>query len=92
MNDSYIETGKHGTTFVGLDATRLVQATMLASSLRLYALHKIVPTRTVTPTKMLALATSFSGKKYKRGSYLEAAKDVTEWANAMKAALPVVAR
>jgi hypothetical protein len=91
-DNSYIETSASGTMFVGLDATRLVQATMLAAALKLYAAARIIPTRGMTPTRMLALASHYSGKKYRRGEYLRAAADVTTWANAMKAALPVVAR
>lgn len=91
MNDSYIGVNKAGecTTFVGPDSVNYVRATMLASALKLYAKAKIIPTRGVTPTKMLVMATGYTGKKYKRGEYLKASEDVLKWAHEMKAALPV---
>lgn len=78
------------TTFVGPDAVNYVRAEFLASSLKLYAKAKITPTRGVTATRMLAMATGYTGKKYKRGQYETAAADVKKWADEMKAALPKV--
>lgn len=92
MTDSYVEHGAGGTAFVGPDATNMIRATVLASALKLYALHKIIPTRGVTPTRMLAMASGYSGKRYKRGAYLEAAADVDRWAREMRAALPHLTR
>lgn len=91
MNDSHIVAlnGKCH-TFVGPDATNYVRAEMLASSLRLYAACRIIPTRGVTATKMLKMASGYTHKAYKRGEYLKAADDVKLWASEMKAALPVV--
>jgi hypothetical protein len=77
-------------SFVGPDAVNYVRAVYLANSLKLYAKAKIIPTRGVTATKMLAMATGYSGKAYKRGQYVEAANDVQKWADEMKAALPTV--
>jgi hypothetical protein len=81
-----------GVTFEGIDATRLYQAITLAAALKLYDRCGMIPTRGMTITKMLALASTFSGKAYKRGAALQAAADVTTWADAMKAALPVERR
>lgn len=78
-----------GTTFQGPDATEWVRATTLVSALSLYAKAKIIPTRGVTATRMLKMATHYTGKKYKRGEHAKAAADVRIWANTMKAALPV---
>lgn len=91
MNDSYIGVNKAGecTTFVGPDSINYVRATMLASALKLYAKAKIIPTRGFGPAKMLAAATGYTGRKYKRNDYLLAAEDVLKWAHEMKAALPV---
>lgn len=91
MNDSYIIANDKGqcTTFVGPDATNYVRAEVLASSLGLYAKAKILPTRGVTATDLLKMATGYTGKTYKRGQYEQAAADVKKWANEMKAALPV---
>lgn len=91
MSDSYI--GTHNgkcTSFVGSDATNYARAEMLASSLSLYAACGIRPTRGVTATMMLKMATGYTGKSYKRGEYLKAAADVKVWANEMKAALPTI--
>lgn len=91
MNDSYIGTndGKC-TTFVGDDAVNYVRAEVLASSLKLYATAKILPTRGVTASGMLKLATGYTKKLYKRGEYVKAAEDVQLWAREMKAALPKI--
>jgi hypothetical protein len=37
---------------------------------------------------MLALATTFTGKKYRRSEAMKASEDVRTWAQTMKAALP----
>lgn len=91
-DDSHIIVNKEGncSTFVGPDAINYVRAEMLASSLRLYAACKIIPTRGVTATKMLKMAEGYSGKVYKRGEYVKAADDVKKWADEMKAAIPKV--
>lgn len=92
MNDeSYIGvTDGKCTSFNGPDATNYVRAEMLASSLRLYTACKICPTRGVTATGMLKMATGYTGKVYKRGEYVKAADDVKKWADEMKAALPKI--
>lgn len=80
------------TTYVGRDAVSVVKALTLWSAIRLYVRSggRIIPTRGVGITKMLALATQFTGKKYKRSEAAQAADDVKKWADEMKAALPVV--
>lgn len=79
-----------GVTFSGPDAVAFVRAATLVSSLRLYAKVKIIPMRGVTITKMLAMATGITKKRYKRGDAEKAAADVEAWAREMKAALPQV--
>lgn len=91
MVDSHI--GTHNgkcVSFVGPDAVNYVRAELLASSLRLYASAKIIPTRGVTASKMLKMATGYTGKNYKRGEYIKAADDISKWAKEMKAALPTI--
>lgn len=92
MSENYIGLDSAGKcqSFVGADAVNYVRAELLASSLRLYASSGIRPTRHVGPAAMLAMATGYTGKKYKRGAYEVAAADVKKWADEMKAALPVV--
>lgn len=90
MTNSSITVHKSGgVTYDGPDATNLYRARSLASALKLYADHGLIPTRGVTITKMLQLATGYSGKVYKRGQALQAHTDVKAWADAMLAALPV---
>jgi hypothetical protein len=91
MSDSSIIRHNDGAvTFAGSDAVHLYRATVLVHSLRGYAKLGMLPTRGVTITKMLAMASSYTGKKYKRGAALEAAADVDLWCKAMQAALPIV--
>ena len=91
MSDSYIGVHKGScTSFVGPDATNYFRAVTLWSALNLYAKAKIIPTRGVTISKMLVMATGYTGKTYKRGDAVQAAIDVKRWADEMKAALPTV--
>lgn len=78
-----------GVTFAGPDAVNLYRAMTLKAALSLYVKTKIVPTRGVTGPDMLRMATEYTGHKYKRGAYEEAAKDVADWVQTMKAAMPV---
>lgn len=78
-----------GITLAGPDAVNLYRAITLKQSLLLYHKIKMIPTRGVTPTVMLTMATEYTGKTYKRGQYEQAATDVDVWVQTMKAALPV---
>lgn len=89
-DNSVIKYSDGHTAFVGPDAVAFYRATVIACGLRLYANARIRPNRHWTPTAMLAAASQITGKRYKRGEYLKASDDVTEWARTMKAALPVV--
>lgn len=86
--DSSIDHGPGGTAFVGPDAMLLFKAAQLAGFLRLYQRTGMVPTRGVTATRMLQLATEITKKPYKRGEYLKAADDLKVWCDTMKAAIP----
>lgn len=89
MENSEVIHHPGGMTFVGPDATNLFRAAILKVSLDLYGKTKIVPTRGVTGPSMLRMATEYTGHTYKRGAYAEAAKDVADWVQTMKAAMPV---
>ena len=78
-----------GVTFIGQDAVRLYKAMALVSALELYARSEIIPTRGMTITRLMAIASSVSGKKYGRGQALIAAEDVQVWIEVMKSAMPV---
>ncbi len=88
--ESYIESNSGHTTFVGPDATKLYQAMTLVSGLRMYAKCGIIPTRGWPVSRMIALASQFTGKRYKRGEASKAAADVQIWIEAMKTALPII--
>jgi hypothetical protein len=90
--DSYVETNAEGlaTTFVGPDATELFRAMALRGALGMWATHKIIPTRGVTITRMLKMTSEITQKPYKRGEARAAARDLTTWIDAMKAAMPIV--
>jgi hypothetical protein len=89
-DDSYIHTGPGGMAFIGRDAVALHQAVALSVALRSYARSKMMMNRNLTPSRMLALATHYTHKPYRRGEYLRAAEDVKLWADTMSAALPRV--
>jgi len=76
------------TTFSGPAAVNVFGMTVLASGLRMYAKCGMIPNRGYTPTKMLRAAETYTGKKFKRGQYLEAADALTELARASAANLP----
>ena len=78
-----------GITLAGPDAVNLYRAAMLKSGLAMYAKSKMLLTRAMTPSAMLAMATQYTGKTYKRGQYAQAAQDVDVWVQTMRAALPV---
>jgi hypothetical protein len=66
------------------------QAIAIAHALRFYAKTGMKVNRMYTPTAMLKVATSITGKKYARGAYVEAADDLQAWADLMKSSLPIV--
>lgn len=74
--------------FNGRDAVDTYRYALLSSSLRMYAACGLRPTRGVGITHMLKMASSLTGKKYKRGDVLAAAADLDRWVQEMKAALP----
>ena len=82
-NDDYLTRTNNGTSFVGSDVS-IFAAAALASGLRLYAKAKIIPNRAYTPTAMLKAAGTYTGKAYKRGQYLQAADDLTDFVNILK--------
>lgn len=77
----------HALAFDGPDAVAYFRAVVLASSIKLMA-KGIAPTRGMTMTKLLKLATEITHKPYKRTQHERAANDVLDWARTMKAALP----
>lgn len=87
--DSVIKYSKSSTAFVGGDAINLYAASLLWSHLKLYRDSKILPTRGVTLTGMLQLATRYTGQPYKKKEIDKAINDLDAWVKTMKAALPI---
>jgi hypothetical protein len=75
-------------SYSGPDAVHLVRAVYLKSAMGLYLKTGIRPTRGVGPTQMLAIASEYTGKKYKRTELATAQADVQTWIDTMKAAIP----
>lgn len=73
-------------SFTGPDAVRCFAAAALASWLGLTA--KGYGHSKVGKTQLLKMATSYTGKPYKRGEYLKAQADLKVWVQTMKSALP----
>jgi hypothetical protein len=88
-DDSGVTVNRGGTTFYGTDGVNLYKAIVLRSGLQLYARTGMKPNRAWTPTAMLDMAASYTGKKYRRGQHMDAANDLAVWIATMKAALPI---
>jgi len=87
--DSFIQHTAGGVLFSGPDAIRLQQAITLRSAIKLYRSCGVIPTRGMGITKMLALTTNITGKKYKRTQTEDAMRDLHIWIETMKSALPI---
>jgi len=88
-DESYIKNCPSCTSFVGPDATRLMQAMVLQSAIGL--LQKgIQPTRGYTMKRAMDMAGSVTGKTYKRAQAEQAKVDLKIWCDEMAAALPVI--
>ena len=83
---SYDDKGQ-ARSFVGVEAVEVFRAAVIASGLKLYAKTGMKPNRAWTPTKMLAAANEITGKRFKRGEYLEAAEAVSAWVQKTKATI-----
>lgn len=81
-----------GTTLSGPDAMRYFHGLQVQHAISLYIKTggRIIVTRGATISRMLALATTFTNKKYKNteAGRLEAEADMKNWNATMRAALP----
>lgn len=89
MSDSHVTISAHATSFVGPDATNLFRALTLKQGIAMHRKFGMIPTRGATITRMLAMASEYSGKPYKRGQHAQAEADLQAWIDAMKCALPI---
>lgn len=79
-----------GITFEGKDAVKLYGVMSLKSAIGLHSKTGMVPTRGVTITKMLASATTVTGKPYKgKDKHAKAMADLQVWIDAAKCAMPI---
>jgi hypothetical protein len=87
--NSEIRITSGGTMYSGPDAVAMYRAVTVKVAIETYARTKMRMTRNATPTVLLGIAGEYTGKKYKRGQYDQAAKDLAVWIETMRAALPV---
>ena len=89
--NSYVEV-KSGayTGFIGPDAVEFFRVKALRLSLIGYHKFKMIPTRGVTVTVMLKLASQVTGKQYTRAKILDAVFDLEQWLVKAQNSLEVV--
>lgn len=75
MSD-YLSRTHGGQSFQGSDVN-IFRGAVIASALRLYAKTGMKANRAYTPSAMLKAAEEITGRKFKRGQYLEAADAIT---------------
>lgn len=78
-----------GASYIGPDAVELFRAINLRGGLIMWHKHKMLLTRGLTITKLLAMTTRYTGQKYKRTEALRALADLDVWIATMRSALPV---
>jgi hypothetical protein len=71
-----ITVSKGATTFAGPAGVDVFRANLLKSSLRLFAKTGIIPTRGVSGSKLLKLATQYTGITYKAGAKVRESAEV----------------
>ena len=92
MEDSHIVYSKgrgEAVSYVGKDATELFRVNMLKASIRLWTKTGMMPTRGIGIKKMLAMATVYTGRKYKTSEAAQAVDDLHNWVTCMVSALPI---
>ena len=69
---------------IGPQAVDLYQAMALVGALKRYVLPVMPPTRGMTVNRMMAIASRFTGKKYRYGQARTAAADIQTWVDGVK--------
>jgi hypothetical protein len=67
------------TTFTGKAGVSTFQALVLKQGLKLFAATGMKPNRQWTPSAMMKLAASITGKKFKARDYLGAVAELEKW-------------
>jgi hypothetical protein len=75
-----------GISVTGRESMALYRLIVLKHALVLYAKTGMRPSRHITPTAMLEMASEVTGKKYKRGQHAQAADDLAAVIDAAKEA------
>lgn len=78
-----------GYTVSGRDAMSYYRALHVKMGLSLWIKNGMRLTRAVGPMQLLALASQYTAKVYKRGQHQQALDDLQVWIDTMKAALPI---
>jgi hypothetical protein len=95
MSDNFIETDKNGNavSYVGPDAVDLYRVRMVRMSIKLHRDTGMIPTRGVTITRLLAMASQYTGKAYKGKTKHDAAiADLDAHIAAFTASMPIKVR
>lgn len=77
-----------GISITGRDGMHYYRALHVKMGLSLWIKNGLRLTRGVGPAQLLALASEYTGKTYKRGAHQQALDDLQVWIDTMKAALP----
>lgn len=85
----YSKSRKEATSYVGRDATELYRVNMIKTCIKMYVKCGMIPTRGVTISKMLKMATVYTGRKYKRSEAMYAVEDLHNWVTCMVSAMPI---
>ncbi len=89
MTESIIRRSAGATSYVGPDAVELYRVALLRASIEMHRSTGIIPARGIGITKLFRMAGAVTGKTYRRKDHERAVADLTQWIEAMKAAIPV---
>lgn len=78
-----------GTMFAGKEAVNIFVCVTVKVALESYARCKMIINRNYTPTNMLKFVEQQTGKKFKRGQYLEASEYLGEFIEKEKAKVEI---
>lgn len=96
MNDDKIVYNKDGSLSAlhGKDAVSLMRVATIICCLKMAIATngRMILTRGATPTRLLQMATEYTGQKYKRTEKERAIQDLKVWMETMKSALPTEVR
>ena len=77
---------------VGKDAVELMRVQSIIQGIKLHIKSGVMITRGMGITKLLALATIYTGKKYKRTEGEQAMQDLNVWFQTMKSSIPTITK